>query len=354
MSDVILESVVKRYEEIVAVNNVSLQIANGELVALLGPSGCGKTTLLRMIGGFVEVTEGRIRVGGKDVTSLPPNRRNMGFGFQNYALFPHMSVSQNVAFGLEMRRFGRKEIESKVAAALQRVRLGHLSDRLPKQLSGGQQQRVALARALIIEPDVLLLDEPLSNLDAQLRHEMKGEIRALQRTMGITTVFVTHDQDEALSVADRVVVMRSGRIEQDGTPSEVFEGPSSHFVAEFMGVTNLLEGSSEGLETFRLSTGESVAVPSIPRPSGSWSLALRPERIDISGGTHDIFDNQLIAIVEVPTYRGLFIDYRIRTELGLVLTVRCPAPAMGGPPALGPGQRVMARWSRSASHLVRR
>jgi putative spermidine/putrescine transport system ATP-binding protein len=354
MSDVTLESVVKRYIETVAVDDLSLKIAHGELVALLGPSGCGKTTVLRMIGGFIDVTEGRIHVGGKDVTSLPPNRRNMGFGFQNYALFPHMSVSQNVAFGLEMRRVGRKEIDTKVLAALQRVRLSHLGDRLPKQLSGGQQQRVALARALAIEPDVLLLDEPLSNLDAQLRHEMKGEIRALQRSLGITTVFVTHDQDEALSVADRVVVMRAGRIEQDGSPSEVFEKPSSYFVAEFMGVTNLLEGTPEGMDCFRLSTGEALSVPSGPRPSGAWALALRPERIDISGAANIIFENQLDATVDASTYRGLVIDYRIRTDPGLIITVRCPAPSMGGPPALAPGQRVTARWPQSAGHVVPR
>jgi len=255
MSDVVLECIVKRYEAMVAVDAVSLSIREGELVCLLGPSGCGKTTTLRMIGGFIPVTEGRILVGGKDVTALPPFKRNMGFGFQNYALFPHMSVAQNVAFGLEMRKVSRAETERRVHQALDRVKLRHLADRLPKQLSGGQQQRVALARALVIEPDVLLLDEPLSNLDAQLRQEMKSEIREIQRSLGITTIFVTHDQDEALSVADRVVVMRAGRIEQDGSPDAVFETPHSHFVAEFMGVTNLFTGESAGPGRFRMASG---------------------------------------------------------------------------------------------------
>ncbi|QQP90658.1 ABC transporter ATP-binding protein [Skermanella sp. TT6] len=355
MSDVVLQSIVKRYGQTLAVDDVSLSIPQGHLVALLGPSGCGKTTTLRMIGGFVGVTQGRIFVGGRDVTALPPARRNMGFGFQNYALFPHMTVAQNVGFGLEMRKVPKVEAALRVRTALDRVRLGHLADRLPKQLSGGQQQRVSLARALVIEPDVLLLDEPLSNLDAQLRQEMKIEIRELQRSLGITTVFVTHDQDEALSVADRVVVMRQGRIEQDGTPDEVFETPRSHFVAEFMGVTNLLEGRREGPGEFRTASGDLITVDTDGqngRGHAALAYAVRPERIEVTVGGGPDPANSLEAEIENATYRGHVIDYRLRTPSGLTLVARRPASALGGPQALEAGARVRASWSRHAGVLV--
>jgi putative spermidine/putrescine transport system ATP-binding protein len=352
MSAVILQSIVKRYGPMVAVDDVSLSIGRGELVALLGPSGCGKTTTLRMIGGFVPVTEGRIFVGGRDVTALPPNKRNMGFGFQNYALFPHMTVAQNVAFGLEMRRRPVEEIKRKVDEALDRVRLGAMAERLPKQLSGGQQQRVALARALVIEPDVLLLDEPLSNLDAKLRQEMKIEIRELQRALGITTVFVTHDQDEALSVADRIVVMRDGHIEQDGTPDEVFARPRSHFVADFMGVTNLLRGRLERADCFRANTGEVFAVAPQASAIDKLVLALRPERIDVAEASVAAAGNAVEAEVETATYRGLVVDYLVRARSGLELTVRRPTPAVGGPAILSPGHKVRACWAPEAGVLV--
>ncbi|MFG1221369.1 ABC transporter ATP-binding protein [Xanthobacter wiegelii] len=349
MSDVVLQSIVKRYDAMTAVDHVSLTIGEGELVALLGPSGCGKTTTLRMVGGFIPVTEGRILVGGRDLTHLPPNKRNMGFGFQNYALFPHMSVAENVAFGLEMRKLPKAEIAAKVKTALDRVKLSHLAERLPKQLSGGQQQRVALARALVIEPDVLLLDEPLSNLDAQLRHEMKTEIRTLQQQLGITTIFVTHDQDEALSVADRVVLMRNGRIEQQGAPDDLFGRPASRFAAEFMGVTNLLPGELVGVGRFRLAGGDEVRVDPVG-VSGDLSLAVRPERL-ILDGTEDNH-NALPAVVELATYRGLVIDYRVATASGLVLIARRPSPAVGGPAPLQPGQPVRVSWHPDAGTLV--
>ncbi|MEP9352818.1 ABC transporter ATP-binding protein [Xanthobacter sp. KR7-65] len=350
MSDVVLQSIVKRYDGALAVDHVSLAIKEGELVALLGPSGCGKTTTLRMIGGFIPVTEGRILVGGRDLTGLPPNKRNMGFGFQNYALFPHMSVGENVAFGLQMRKLPKAEIARKVQIALDRVKLAHLADRLPKQLSGGQQQRVALARALVIEPDVLLLDEPLSNLDAQLRNEMKLEIRAIQQQLGITTVFVTHDQDEALSVADRVVLMRAGRIEQQGAPDDLFGRPASRFAAEFMGVTNLLPGEVCGAGRFRLDGGEEVAVP-MGAAGSDLSLALRPERVAL-GEPGEAGANSLPAVVEFVTYRGLVIDYRVRTTSGLTLIARRPSPALGGPAPLAAGQPVRASWLPEAGVLV--
>ncbi len=349
MSDVVLQSIVKRYDAMTAVDHVSLTIGEGELVALLGPSGCGKTTTLRMVGGFIPVTEGRILVGGRDLTHLPPNKRNMGFGFQNYALFPHMSVAENVAFGLEMRKLPKAEIGAKVKTALDRVKLSHLAERLPKQLSGGQQQRVALARALVIEPDVLLLDEPLSNLDAQLRHEMKTEIRTLQQQLGITTIFVTHDQDEALSVADRVVLMRNGKIEQQGAPDDLFGRPASRFAAEFMGVTNLLPGELAGVGRFRLAGGDEVRVAPTGVP-GDLSLAVRPERLMLDGAEED--HNALPAVVELATYRGLVIDYRVATASGLVLIARRPSPAVGGPAPLQPGQPVRVSWHPDAGTLV--
>jgi len=219
MSYIEFHRIEKRYGSFHAVSDFALSLDKGELVALLGPSGCGKTTTLRMLAGFVPVSGGRITLGGKDITELPAHRRNIGMVFQGYALFPHMTVAKNVAFGLEMRRLNREEIELRVKEALSRVRLEAFADRLPKQLSGGQQQRVALARAMAINPDVLLLDEPLSALDARLRHEVRAEIRQLQRELGLTTLIVTHDQDEALSMADRLVVMNKGRIEQVGSPA---------------------------------------------------------------------------------------------------------------------------------------
>ncbi|MDM8347187.1 ABC transporter ATP-binding protein [Pseudochrobactrum sp. sp1633] len=357
MSDVVLQSITKKYGQVNAVNDVSMTIQQGELVAFLGPSGCGKTTTLRMIGGFVDVTSGRISVGGRDITHLPPHKRNMGFGFQNYALFPHMNVAANVAFGLEMRGLSKPDIHTKVNLALDRVKLRQFADRLPKQMSGGQQQRVALARALVIEPDVLLLDEPLSNLDANLRHEMKEEIRNIQNSLGITTIFVTHDQDEALSISDKVVVMRQGIVEQVGTPTQVFDAPRSRFVAEFMGVSNLLTGKPESKGYFRLTSGELVPVQVIAPDVNKTILALRPERIEISscltsaGSASDV-SRALEGRIEHAVYRGLMIDYRIKTKSGLSLIARRPAPAAGGLQILPTGHEVALSWSKDAAALV--
>ena len=226
--------------------SLDLAVPKGELVALLGPSGCGKTTTLRMLAGLITPSDGQIVVGGREITELPAHARDMGLVFQSYALFPHMSVAQNVAFGLEMRNVPRAEITERVRAALAMVRLEALADRRPRQLSGGQQQRVALARALVIRPSILLLDEPLSNLDAKLRDEMRTEIRDIQQRLGITAVFVTHDQVEALSMCDKVVVMNGGWLEQIGTPVEIYEQPASAFVASFVGRTNRIPGTAHG------------------------------------------------------------------------------------------------------------
>ena len=242
MATVSLQHVTKRYGDVVAVSDVTLAIEHGEFVALLGPSGCGKTTTLQMLAGFVEATSGDIVIDGKPMRGIPPHKRNIGVVFQSYALFPHLTVFDNVAFGLKMRDVERAQISDRVHRALGLVRLTGLDRRYPRALSGGQQQRVALARALVIEPAVLLLDEPLSNLDANLREQMRFEIREIQKRIGITTVFVTHDQNEAMAAADRLVVMSKGEIRQIGTAQDIYERPRDLFVATFIGHANLLHG----------------------------------------------------------------------------------------------------------------
>jgi len=254
MARLVIEHLSKRYGETSVVKDLSLDIPQGEFLVLLGPSGCGKTTTLRMVAGFIEPSGGSITLDGRDVTTLPPWKRNTGLVFQSYALFPHLTVDENVAFGLEMRKVPAQEMRERVCEALRLVRLDGFGDRLPRQLSGGQQQRVALARALAFRPDVLLLDEPLSNLDAKLREEVRVEIRELQQKLGITTVMVTHDQDEALSMADRLVVMAHGEVQQVGSQRDLYERPAGRFVASFVGRSNFLEGSLTGPRRFTIST----------------------------------------------------------------------------------------------------
>ena len=248
-----LHNITKRFGTTPVVNDVSLDIADGELFFLLGPSGCGKTTLLRTIAGFYFPDAGTLKFGDRDVTTLPPNQRNTGMVFQNYALWPHMTVAGNVAYGLEVRKIPAAEKTRRVAEALAAVRMGEFADRPATLLSGGQQQRVALARALVVNPDVLLLDEPLSNLDAKLRLEMREEIRRLHKETGLTTIYVTHDQAEALSLADRVAVMNLGRIEQVGTPRELYRSPANDFVRDFLGAANFVEGRIMQIESGRVS-----------------------------------------------------------------------------------------------------
>ena len=246
MVSVTLEGLAKSFGAVKAVDGVTVEAPAGALTFLLGPSGCGKTTILRMIAGFIEPTRGTVRFGDRDVTSLPAERRDCGMVFQGYALWPHMTVEQNVAFGLEVRKVPAEERTRRVGEALELVRMGSLAARRPNELSGGQQQRVALARAIVYRPQVLLLDEPLSNLDARLRHEMRGEIRRIVDELGITAIYVTHDQQESLSLADRMVVLRDGRVEQVGGPRELYERPNGRFVAEFLGDANFLEATLEG------------------------------------------------------------------------------------------------------------
>ena len=243
MTSITIDGVARSFSSVRAVDNVSIAIRDAEFFTLLGPSGCGKTTLLRMVAGFCELDRGRILFGDERVDTLPPHRRNTGMVFQNYAVFPHLRVGDNVAYGLRARKFPEKEIGERVSRALKLIQLEGFATRWPHQLSGGQLQRVAIARAVVFEPNVLLLDEPLSNLDAKLRIEMRAEIRRLQKTLAITVIYVTHDQEEALSMSDRIAVMRSGRIEQMGEPRDIYEQPATPFVATFVGATNLLAGT---------------------------------------------------------------------------------------------------------------
>src|SRR5690349_3237673 len=310
MADLSLNGLSKHYGDFYAVREVSLTIADGEFLVLLGPSGCGKTTTLRMVAGFIEPSAGHVRLAGQDVTLLPPWKRNAGMVFQSYALFPHMTVAENVAFGLEMRKLATPEIEIRAREALRLVRLEAYASRLPRQLSGGQQQRVALARALAIRPDVLLLDEPLSNLDAKLRQEVRVEIRELQRQLGLTTVMVTHDQEEALTMADRLVVMNEGTVHQVGTQRDLYERPADRFVAGFVGRTTFLAGTVESAGRFRTDGGLGLAVAG--GTPGKAALSLRPERIEIAARPLAGLDNDLPGTVEFVSYLGAQIDIHVR------------------------------------------
>jgi len=338
-----VEGLVKRFGDTAAVDGVSLGIHRGEFFALLGPSGCGKTTTLRMIAGFVEPNEGRVAIGGRDVTLLPPWKRNTGLVFQNYALFPHLTVGQNVAFGLEMRGIEKAAAAQKVAEALRLVRLDHLADRLPRQLSGGQQQRVALARALAFRPDVLLLDEPLSNLDAKLRGEVRVEIRSLQQRLGITTVMVTHDQEEALTMADRLVVMREGEIRQIGTQQDLYERPSDHFVADFVGRSSFLRGTMQG-ETLRTRGG--LMVRCATSLSGDAVMALRPERVFVDAEPITHTDNAFPGEVEFVSYLGSLIDIHVRLSEADHVIAQVPNHDVALPRV---GDRVHVGWIPTAA-----
>jgi putative spermidine/putrescine transport system ATP-binding protein len=343
-----MERLSKHFGHTVAVREVSLSVGDGEFVVLLGPSGCGKTTTLRMIAGFVAPTGGRVRLGGADVTGLPPWKRNTGMVFQSYALFPHLTVAQNVAFGLEMRRVAKQEVAPRVAEALRLVRLEGLSERLPRQLSGGQQQRVALARALVIRPDVLLLDEPLSNLDAKLRETVRVEIRELQRQLSITTVMVTHDQEEALIMADRLVVMSDGAVRQVGTQQELYEHPADRFVAGFVGRSNLLPGTMVRPGRFETAGGIGIACVANGAP-GPAVIALRPERLVVGPAAAGL-DNRLSGTVELVSYLGSSIDVHVRVSSGDRVVVSQPNRADGQVPK--EGDTVEVGWTREAAVVL--
>jgi putative spermidine/putrescine transport system ATP-binding protein len=299
-----------------AVQDLHLSVAQGELVSLLGPSGCGKTTTMRAVAGLLAPLAGRIVLAGQDITRVPANRRDIGLVFQSYALFPHLSAFENVAFGLRLRKVPAPELRERVTEALRSVGLEDFAARLPANLSGGQQQRVALARAIVLRPRLLLLDEPLSNLDAKLRVEMRAELRRLQRQLGITMLYVTHDQDEALSLSDRIVVMRAGHIEQCGTPEEVWHRPATAFVAGFMGCDNLFEVG---------------AVLPVPAPAGATHLAWRPQAVPVGGPEGPGTPGTVLA----RSYLGEHVEYLVETAFG---KVKGSAPA--GPRPWDEGQRV--------------
>ena len=319
MGSLTFEGLGKSYGEVEVVRDVSLTIAEGEFVSLLGPSGCGKTTILRMVAGLVEPSRGRILIGRDDVTTLPPNKRGLGLVFQSYALFPHMTVFENVAFGLRRRKVAGAELDKRVKEALGMVRLGTFGERYPRQLSGGQQQRVAIARALAPHPRVLLFDEPLSNLDAQLRDEMQIELKRLQRNLGITTLFVTHDQGEALSMSDRVGVMAKGVMQQFAAPEDIYHRPATGFVASFIGKPNRLTGAVKVREGAggRLAVG-SVAIPAacIEQPAGSKvDIVIRQEAVAIRSGIPH--PGEVAGEVVLRSFSGARVQYVVRLAEGV-------------------------------------
>jgi len=310
------------YRDVIALRDICLEVQPGEVLALLGPSGCGKTTLLRSVGGFVP-HQGEIYIGNVPVTHVPSHRRNIGMVFQDYALFPHMTVEQNIAFGLRMRRLDRQEITARVAEAAQLVGLESLIHRMPRQLSGGQQQRVALARALVVRPAVLLLDEPLSALDRKLREEMRGELRRIQRVTGVTTIFVTHDQEEALALADRLAVMHHGNLLQCDTPEHVYQGPATPFVAEFMGASNFEDAVclevSRGTAMLEVSGAGRIRTDCQQREltvGQKVKLYIRPQRIRISPWTAGAEADRLSAKVNARSYLGEHIEFEIQLSSG--------------------------------------
>ncbi|MBI3454326.1 MAG: ABC transporter ATP-binding protein [Candidatus Rokubacteria bacterium] len=354
MPDAMIEfrDVTKRYGSLVANDRLTLTVRRGELMTLLGPSGCGKTTALRALTGHVRPDEGRVFLDGRDVTEVPTHQRELGMVFQNFALFPHMTVRDNVGFPLMIRSLGEAERTERVAEALRLVRLEGYEAHYPRQLSGGQQQRVGLARALVYRPKVLLLDEPLSNLDAKLREEMRFEIKDLVTRLGITAVYVTHDQEEALALSDRVAIMSRGRVEQVGTPEEIYANPQSRFVAEFVGLSNFLEGriQSVGAASMVVAAGGlTVTLPALPAATAGQRVVLfvRPNEVELlpSGepGGADVFQ----ARVEKATYLGDKMDYRLALGQGLALRVQNDARER-----LGPGAAVRIRLPRARCWLA--
>jgi spermidine/putrescine transport system ATP-binding protein len=344
----------------VAVDALDLDVPRGSFYALLGPSGCGKTTTLRMVGGFEEPTEGRVFLGGEEVTERPPYKRDVNTVFQSYALFPHLSVERNVAFGLERRRVGRDEVRKRVEETLQLVQLGGLGKRKPGQLSGGQQQRVALARALVNRPRALLLDEPLGALDLRLRKQLQIELKRIQQDVGITFVHVTHDQEEAMTMADTIAVMHDGRIEQAGGAADLYERPRTEFVANFLGVSNLIDGkigAAHGdLSTVKTHDGAQLRVPTDrvgPHDTDSIRVGVRPEKITLTAGGNGAADrNSLRGTVVVAAFLGVSIQYLVRAAGGEELTVFAQNLDGSEPDSFGPGREVHMTWDPHHTFVV--
>jgi spermidine/putrescine transport system ATP-binding protein len=345
-ADVRLLDVTKRFEDVLAVDDLSLEIEAGRFYALLGPSGCGKTTTLRMIGGFEEPTSGCIELGGRDVTGLPPYKRDVNTVFQSYALFPHLSVFENVAFGLRRKGVGGAQLRGRVGEMLELIGLPEVAKRKPRQLSGGQQQRIALARALVNHPRVLLLDEPLGALDLKLRKQMQLELKRIQHEVGITFVHVTHDQEEAMTMADAIAVMNRGKIEQLGTPGELYEQPRTAFVAGFLGVSNLLHGTASGNGSVRLDAGGEVKVRSLDGLSARVAVGVRPEKLRLGDGEA----NRLPGRVAEIAYVGVSTQYVVETAAGLLqIYVQNSDP---GAATVARGAEVTVSFSPDAAFVV--
>ena len=333
-----LRGVTKQFGDTVAVRELDLTVAPGEFFSMLGPSGSGKTTVLRMIAGFEEVTSGRILLDGQDVTAAAPFDRTVNTVFQDYALFPHMSIAENVGYGLKVRKTAKDEIARRVAESLEQVRLSHVADRLPHQLSGGQRQRIALARALILRPRVLLLDEPLGALDKQLREQMQIELKQIQREVGITFIFVTHDQEEALTLSDRIAVFNEGRVEQVGTPREVYEYPQTAFVASFLGVSNLIPA-----DLARVLVGAEGAI------------SVRPERVRLAPVDQVLSaaETSVVGTITETVYTGPATRYIVTTDFGLtVIAERHNDHAPNDTAPFHRGDQVRAYWHREHAALV--
>jgi spermidine/putrescine transport system ATP-binding protein len=358
--DVRLERVSKLFGDVAAVDDLSLDIAEGEFFSLLGPSGCGKTTTLRMIGGFEDPSVGTVYLGGRDVTDLPPYRRDVNTVFQSYALFPHLNVYENVAFGLRRKKVDKGDIDGRVRDSMRLVDLEGFEERKPSQMSGGQQQRVALARALVNRPKVLLLDEPLGALDLKLRKQMQLELKRIQEEVGITFIYVTHDQEEAMTMSNRFAVMRHGKIEQIGDPETVYEAPATEFVAGFLGASNLLDGELGGtqgdLATVRLTSGQDVQLPSSKVPSGLDTVVkvgVRPEKISIEldEGEPPAGTNWVSGLLRMSTYIGVSNQYKVEGPGGTELTVYVQNLGTDETPA--PGRKVRLTWRPEHTFVVK-
>jgi len=346
--DVRLVGVTKRFDDVVAVDDLSLDVESGSFFALLGPSGCGKTTTLRIIGGFEQPSDGRIFLGEREVSGLPAYKRDVNTVFQSYALFPHLSVFENVAFGLRRKAVRGDTLRGRVEEILKIVGLAGMGRRKPRQLSGGQQQRVALARALVNKPRVLLLDEPLGALDLKLRKQMQLELKAIQHDVGITFIHVTHDQEEAMTMADKIAVMNQGRIEQLGTPTELYETPATAYVAGFLGVSNLIAGTVTGTDSVRLHNGTEVRVPAaaLGGRTGQVAVGIRPEKIELGNGQ----PNSLAGKVVEQAYVGVATQYIVDTDAGRLTVYRQNAsPGLNG---AAPGERLTLSWSPDSTFVV--
>ena len=349
VGQITLTSVTKRFGDTVAVDDVSLQIEGGEFFSLLGPSGCGKTTTLRIIGGFVYPTTGEVYINDELMAETPPYRRPVNTVFQNYALFPHKTVAQNIAFGLQMKRASKSEISDAVKRSLDLIQLPGYADRKPSELSGGERQRVALARALINEPTILLLDEPLSALDLKLRKQMQSELKALQRKVGITFVYVTHDQGEALALSDRIAVMNGGKILQVGTPAEIYDSPQSRFVADFIGTSNFLEGTliSDSEVALTIESPSKIAcapTQNIPLDTPV-TVAIRPERIDLTTTPTADAVNLLQGTIQDESYLGTTLQYTVQTDYPTPLIAHQQNTGMRNTHHFQRGDTVYLQWA---------